>query len=340
MTRARLLTLAFGGVAIAIAIVVGGLALLRSAVSGPGLVSRTRTHDVGQVVQGTVVEHSFILANDEAVDVRIDEVVPWAGEVVRVDSILPAGGDAQVAIRLDTRGQKGPINELVKVRFAGEGRLPLWLQLRGRVVLPVQVAPQEHVYFFSVRGQAPEEVLEVVNHQDVPLRVLGVRSSNPLFKVKAETVDEGQRYALTVSLDPAAPPGQHESAITVTTDSPDYPAIDVVGWARVKDVVSVSVSEVYFSRFSIESLNMRAVARRTVLVEKHEATDFQVLRGSTEIPFMDVEIEPQEEGRSFLVHVTIVESRAERGAFSGMLLIETNDPDFPHFELPIHGAIL
>ncbi len=339
MKKVRFATFSVAAVALVAVIVVGAMRLLRP-FSGPGLASRTTTYDVGEVVQGDVVEHAFVLSNDAATEVRITEVLPWAGEVVSVDSVLPAGGEGRVQVRLETQGYKGPINEPIKVRFADEDRLPIWLQLRGRVVLPVQVAPKEHVYFFSVKGEAPEEVLEVINHEDEPLQIVGVSSSNALFKVNTEAIDEGRRYRLTVSLDAATPPGKHESTITVNSSSADYPVINILGWARVKDVVSTSISEVYFGRFPIESLDMVGIARKTVLVEKHQGTDFQVVRAEADISFMDVEIEPKEAGRSFYVRVTIEKDRAEKGEFSGTLVIATNDPDHTRLELPITGEIL
>jgi len=326
--------------AVVLIVVLGFVALkfLRP-VSGPGLASRTTTYDVGEVVQGETVEHVFVLSNHAEMDARIAEVLPWTSEVVSFDSLLPAGGEGEVRIRYETEGQKGPIKEPIKVRFVGD-HLPIWLELRGRVVQPVQVAPREQVYFFSVKGEAPEEVLEIINHESEPVHILGARSSNDLFRVSVDTLDEGRIYQLKVSLDPATPTGKHESAISVHTSSADYPTLEILGWARVKDVVSTSISKVDFARFPIESLDMIAVARRTVLVEKYQGTDFRVLRAHAEIPFVDVEVEPQEAGRSYLVHVTIDEARAQKGEFSGALVIETNDPDHPRFELPITGEIL
>ncbi len=126
----------------------------------------------------------------------------------------------------------------------------------------------------------------------------------------------------------------------MSTDSREYPSLDLLAWARVKDVVSTSISELNFSRLDSKSLNMLAVSRRTVLVEKHQGTNFQVLRATTDVPFLGVEIETQEPGQSFLVHVTIVEERADKGVFEGTLVIETNDPEFARLELPIRGDIV
>ncbi len=310
---------------------------VRRPFSGTGGESRTTTHDVGPVVQGEVVEHAFVVGNDGPSDLVISEVLPSASAVISADSVIPAGGTGQVRIRMDTRNMEGQLREIVKVRFAGEGRIPFWLQLTGRVVLPVQIAPRQRVYLISVKGEVAREELEVINHQEEPLELLGVTSSNPLFQVGSEQVERGRRYRLSVALDPTAPVGSHRGTLTVTTNSDDYPSLEIEAAARVKDVVSTSIGRVDFTRFNFEALNVKAVSRRTVLVEKHEGTDFQVLRATTDLAFLDVEIETQKPGQSFLVHLTIARNRAERGAFAGTLVIETNDPDFPRLELPIEG---
>lgn len=338
MSRAKLIVLAVG--AIALVVVVVGLTSVWARFSGPGLISRTRTHDFGDVVQGESVERVFVVGNDGASDLKIAEVIPWASTVVSVDSVVPARGEAQIRIRLDTRNLKGALNELVKVQFVGRDQLPLWLQLRGRVVLPVQLAPADRAYFFTVVGEAPEEELEIINHQDAPLEILGVTSDNPRFRTTFRTVEAGQRYKLTIALDPMTPSGRHEAKISVRTDSRDYPSLEIEGWARVRDIVSTSISRVDFARIRFDDLDLPVVNRKTVLVAKHRGTDFQVRRATTDVSFLDVEVVPQNPGQSFLIHVKIDDRRARRGEIVGTLVIETNDPAFARLELPITGTIL
>lgn len=338
MSRAKLIVLAVG--AIALVVVVVGLTSVWARFSGPGLISRTRTHDFGDVVQGESVERVFVVGNDGASDLKIAEVIPWASTVVSVDSVVPARGEAQIRIRLDTRNLKGALNELVKVQFVGRDQLPLWLQLRGRVVLPVQLAPADRAYFFTVVGEAPEEELEIINHQDAPLEILGVTSDNPRFRTTFRTVEAGQRYKLTIALDPMTPSGRHEAKISVRTDSRDYPSLEIEGWARVRDIVSTSISRVDFARIRFDDLDLPVVNRKTVLVAKHRGTDFQVRRATTDVSFLDVEVVPQNPGQSFLIHVKIDDRRARRGEIEGTLVIETNDPAFARLELPITGTIL
>lgn len=338
MRRRNVIGLMVVGILVAAALV-GGALFDRWSVAGGGL-SRTTTHDLGDVIQGAQVEHVFVLGNDRDADLRIEAVVPWASTVVSVDSVLPAGDEGRIRLRLDTRPFRGPFTELVKVRFADDAEAGRWLRLRGRVVLPVQVEPKDRVYFFTVTGEEAEERLEIVNRQDRRLAVLDVRSSNPLFAAALEPIEPGRRYGLRIALAPSAPVGTHRGTISLTTDSPDYASLDVEVWARIQHPVHTSISRVDFARILFDALDLQAVSRKTVLVEKHRGTDFAVVGARTDVPFLSVAVVPQQPGRSFLVHVQIDRSRAARGAFRGTLVIETNDPEFPRFELPVTGEIL
>jgi len=329
------------GVGALVVIGVAMIVMLPAAVlDGNGSLSRTTTYDVGEVVQGDTVEHVFVLSNDRAEDLVIDEVIPWASTVVRFDSVIPAGGEARVHLAMATDGKKGPVNEPVKVRFAGDQQRSIWLQLTGQIVAPVQIAPKEQVYFFTVKGENSREELEVINHLEEPVTVLEVSSSNPYFRPQVDEVRRGRRYRIDISLDPEVPTGRHEATLTITTDNAAYDSLTVDAWARVRDVVHTSISSIDFGQTELDALNLQALSQRSVLIEKHQGTDFQVTRATIDIPFIDVEVEPKEPGKSYLVRVKIARDRVQKVAFSGTLVIETNDPHFPRFTLPVTGELL
>ena len=340
MARRKLVILAAASLTLLV-VVAAVLVLDRRAAAGPHRgISRTMTDSIGEVLQGQTVEHVFVLGNDGPTELVIKDAIPWAGTIVSVDSVIPAGGEGRIKIRLETRKLAGQLNELVKVHFADEKRVPIWLQLRGRVVLLVQLEPSDRVYFFTVKGDTARKQLEVINHQQGPLAIVGVSASDPLFQVQSEALEAGQRYRVTVTLDPAAPVGDHRAIITVKTDSRAYATLEIRAWARVKDVVHTSISRIDFSALEYASLNLEAVSRRTVLVEKDRGTDFRVLRATTDVPFLSTQIEPQKPGQSYLVHVQIMRDRVKRGIkIVGTLVIETNDPAFRRLELPITGSI-
>lgn len=334
MTRARI-ALVFVTAAALMALGVG-LLLLRG--SG-GAASDRAVYEFGEAVEGDTIVHTFALANDGADTLRLEEVSARASQVDVGDSVIPPGAIGRITVRLPTARTRGAVIEVVRVQMAGEDR-PRWLRLRGHVVPPVQVAPQDRVYFFTVVGVGPTQELQLINHREPPLRILGVSSDNPLFRVRSAAVTAGRRYGLTVALDSAAPAGRHEGRITVRTDHPAYAGIDIAALALVRNVVSASLSNIGFSRLNYEALDREAVSQRTVLVEKHQGTDFDVPRAAVDLPFMEVRIVPQKPGTSYLVHVRIRQKDAPRGPFAGTLRIETNDPAFPQLTLPVHGEIL
>ncbi len=329
-----------------VVIVLAGVAVVAVAVwwkgfAGGEAVSFTAAHDFGVVVQGEQLEHVFSVRNDKSTDLFVDRVlVTYASEVVSVDSVLPAGGEGRVRLRTDTRRLRGSLKESARIYFTDPGLDPIWLYLQGRVVLPVEIAPQDRVYFFTVKGEAPEQEILVINHQERPLEILEVTSTNSLFRVESQEIERRNRYRLAVGLDPATPIGRHRSTITVTTDSPDYPSLEIEALAIVEDIVSTSLSRVDFPKIMYDALDMEVVGRKIVLVKKHEGVDFEVVRATTDVPFLTVEVTPDKPGESYLVYVRIVQRRAERGEFEGTLLIETNDPQFPELKLPITGTIV
>lgn len=310
-------------------------------VSDPEAISFTATHDYGVVVQGDRLEHVFSVHNDKPIDLRVERVVvSYATEVVSIDSLLPAGGDGRIRLRTDTENLRGSLRESARLFFTDPDVEPMWLYMQGRVVLPVEIAPQDRVYFFTVKGEGPEKEIEVINHQERPLEVLGVTSTNPLFAVELQEIERSNRYRLAVSLDPATPLGRHRSTITVTTDSPEYASLEIQALAIVEDIVSTSLSRVDFPKVLYDALDREVISRKIVLVKKHEGVDFRVIRATTDVPFLSVRIVPHRPGESYNVIIKIEQSKAEKGQFEGTLLIETNDPQYPELVLPITGTIV
>jgi hypothetical protein len=299
----------------------------------------TTSDSIPDVRQGEIIEHEFVLTNDGPDSLVIKDALPWASTIVSMDSVIPARGEGRLRIRLDTKKWHGPMSELIKVHFTNPSRRAAWLQLKARVIRPVELEPHDRVYFFTVVGDPAEQAVEVVNNQDKPLSIVDVRSSDPAFQARSRTIRDGQRYAVTIALNPAAAVGEHRGTVTIRTDSRDYATLAIEAVAKVRDVVYTSVPEISFSTFAFESLDLEAVHLRTVVVTKHRATDFRVLRATTDIPLLKVNVVPQQAGQSYIVRVQLIREKVSRGTkFEGKLIIETNDPAHPRLELRISGA--
>jgi hypothetical protein len=245
-----------------------------------------------------------------------------------------------IRLRVDTERRRGPVDEFVNVYAANPTRPVASLHMRGRVVRLLELAPQDRVYFFTTVGDTATTELAVINHAARPVHVTGLASDNPIFTARSEVVQDGTRYRISVALDPRTRPGKHEGTITMTTDSPAFPAVPIVTLAVVDDVVNASPGAVSFNPIPFEAVGEPVIGEKQVVVRKHRGTDFKVLRATADVPFLTVEVAPRTPGESFFVNVKIDKARARRGDIRGTLVIETNDPAFPELRLPITGRIV
>jgi hypothetical protein len=300
-----------------------------------------KEHRFGEVLQGKEVVYSFPVHNRTERDVVIRRIGTANGAtVLHADSVIRPGQRGTIRISVSTHRRRGPIDGLANVYTEDLNRPVASLHLKGTVVLALEVTPKAQAYFFTVKGEPATQVLSLINHSERPVRLTSVRSNNPRFAVRSEPVQAGRRYKLTVTLDPTTPAGKHEGNLTVATDSPQFPEIVIPSFAKVEDSLSTSLDTVRFGQIAYGALDNAVIARKSVLVRKHAATDFRVLGATTDLSFLAVEVIPQKSGESFVVEVRIIPKRAKRGQVSGTLRITTNDPTRPELRLPITAKIV
>ena len=295
--------------------------------------------DFGQAVQGKRIEYAFTIRGDTAKDLRILRVRSCdLCEVAAIDSVVPRGGAAKVRLVLDTKNLRGPVDRTARVYFTDSTRRPVPLRFKGTVVWPVEFTPQNHAYFFTVKGERAQQEIVLQNNEPQPLGILSVASSNPVFLPTVQTLEEGRRYKLIITLDTVVPPGKHDARITLATNNPNYPALPITAFAQVRNTVAVAPSKVDYGLTAFTGINRVAVRSREVRVIKTGSKDFIVTRATVDLPFIDVEIRPQTRGESSIVTVRIDPKRAKKGEFKGTLLIETNDPQFLSFAFQFREA--
>lgn len=297
--------------------------------------------DFGKVVQGKRIDYAFTIRGDTARDLRILHVRSCElCEVAAVDSVVPRGGAAKVRVLFDTKNVRGFVDQVSRVYFTDKSRRPVPLRLKGTVVWPVEFTPQNHAYFFTVKGEGARQEIVVENNEPQPLKILSVSSSNPAFRAGLQTLEDGRRYKLIVTLDAAVPVGKHDASITLTTNNPRYTTLAIQAFAQVRNTVAADPSTVDYGLTAFKSINRVSIRSREVLVTKAGSKDFSVTRATVDLPFMDVEVEPHKRGESVIVTVRIDPKRARKGEFKGTLLIETNDAQFPVLRLPVTGKLV
>src|SRR6476661_602032 len=172
-------------------------------------------------------------------------------------------------------------------RAAPAGKTPL-----------VEITPHTHAYFFTTRGSGGEQRLVLVSRAGRPLKLEETVSDNRWFHARLKPVAPGKRWELAVALDRAAPVGRHQGTVTIATGDPVQPRLEISVRAVIDERVSASPSEVYFGTVSAVSLS-GDLGRKQVLVTRRSGTGkgFRVLEATSDLPFLTLEVAPQEPGK-------------------------------------------
>jgi hypothetical protein len=65
-----------------------------------------------------------------------------------------------------------------------------------------------------------------------------------------------------------------------------------------------------------------------------------VLEATSDLPFLTLEVAPQEPGKIYRISIAVVPGKAPKGKIAGTLTVRTSDPEFPRLQVPVRGTIL
>lgn len=209
--------------------------------------------DAGEVEQGSVIEHTFVIANSGDETLRILGVRPSCGCTVAQDydrEIAP-GESGRIPIVLKTHGFRGKISKTISVTSNADNEPRSILQVRATVTLPLEVLPNPSVY---IRGKSGEQIVRalLLRPRRDGLQVTGASSNDPHVSVSLEPAAPGETPSdagplasrlqpqagdqwLRVRLAEDVPPGDLSAYVTVTTSDPGVPSVKVVVRARVQE---------------------------------------------------------------------------------------------------------
>ena len=92
---------------------------------------------------------------------------------------------------------------------------------------PVEVSPVPAFFVAGRRGRETSVSLDLVNHEPEPLRIFRVTHAPERFTTALKTVQEGERYRLTVRLTPDGPAGRATTLLGVQTSSRAQPIVEI-----------------------------------------------------------------------------------------------------------------
>jgi hypothetical protein len=137
------------------------------------------------------------------------------------------GKQWKVEMKLSNDAKVGPLAEYVTVHTNHPKQKIVQIPVTGFVRPTVAVTPQVADFGTIDLKEPTKKVINIRNFATEPIKVTGVEDSVKGIEVKLEPLDEGREYQVQLTLSPALAKGAFEGKLTIRTDSPKVPLLEV-----------------------------------------------------------------------------------------------------------------
>jgi hypothetical protein len=212
------------------------------------LVIKTEVHPYVQVlpralVRFNAVQHESmeqkitVVADQEQKGFKVTGVkssVPFlvaAVNQVPADRLLAGKSPQQyeVVLTMKENPPVGPVNAVLEIETNHPKAKTVPVKVFGVVRALLHVTPSQ-IQFGSVEAKKqPGRNVIVVNNRSgkAPITVTGAKVNDAAFDAEVVTIEKGRRYQVTVTVKPDAAAGPRDAVLTLKTNDPEFPTLEV-----------------------------------------------------------------------------------------------------------------
>lgn len=322
-----------------------GCSLDADASDQPKAIFGQASFDFGKTVQGTLIEHEFLVTNQGTAPLRIEKITMTPPLLAtRIPGEIAPGSAAAIRTRLDTSQLQGSYSGEM-VAYLNDQALPqAILTLEGLVVTPIEIAPMPAFFVAGQRGRGGERSVEIINHEPQPLAIEDVTHATDSFTTRIETVRPGQHYRLTLALRPEGPGGKRTETIVLKTSSPTTPTLKIAAHTYLRERVYAFPDAVDLGALRLPDIQARPELleqlAQTLMVYQTAGSDFRISSVDTDLPALKLRYERGSHKDRYQITATLSAKELQAGPLTGSIRIRTNDPECPLVVVPVMGVIL
>ena len=216
------------------------------------------THDFGTVPRGTLCIHKFTVTNVYDVPMQIVDIRRSCGclEAYPPQKVLQPFESAEFIVTMDTAKFVGPNAPLVYVTFGPRYVSTAVLRIQGTSRADVNLNPGAVNFGIVAQGaKASQSVALEYSGRQRDWKVTGVVAPTGPIEVQVREAERnflwGAKYYLTVGLKPDAPPGQLGEVITLKTNDPSSPLVQVNVTGSIQAPLTLSPGQLDFGKVRV-----------------------------------------------------------------------------------------
>ena len=313
------------------------LITVSAASEAPKAVFTEARFEFGQVMSGAVVERDFVVKNEGSAPLVIQKVAMTTPLLVtRQTQEVAPGAEGTIHFKLDTANMAGKFQGAIVVFLNDPALSQAPLAFEGTIVPAVELSPMPAFYVAGLRGLGGQRAIEIVNHESDPLRIEKMDHSTERFTTKLETLQAGQRYRLTLMLNPQGPGGKAVDTIVLRTSSKRIPVLKIDANTYLYERVRTFPDIVDLGTLPVDESTRAAL---TLMIYQEGGSDFQA-KLSTDVPALRLKWERGPKGDRYQATITFFPEKIRVGSFKGSIFVESNDTESPRVVVPVYGDIV
>jgi len=254
-----------------------------SLLAEPRIVCDQPVFDFGSRDASEVVIHTFELKNTGTSDLVISAVRPACGctatELTRFT--IPLGESARLAAKLTLAGRSGDIHKPILIESNDPANPAFQLLMQGKVTTEFSIFPS----FLTLRQSAPNQPLSgtvQITSAGRPFRITRIESSDPSARVRADPMPDGLSQQISASLEKSPQPDPQPFLITLQTDNPRMPSVDIPAMA-------VQIKKIIIAPERIVLREGDEGAKKHVIIKSADGTPLEIKEISTPGPNVKVD---------------------------------------------------
>ena len=310
--------------------------------------------EFGRIGSGDPLSTVFAVSNDGDADLILEEVrvsTRWL-TVDAPDSVAPQSM-TQITVALDTSQLSGPFEGEVILTTNDPLNRSLSLRLQGYVGPEVEVNPRPLIALraFTWEAASAKSSVTLVNRTEGPLEIGEISGEGESFTTEILPIVVGQEYQLTVRLKPGSSFNMERSQLSIETNKGAVPILVLTLLKPRVYVLPQSLEFVNIDRAELESrpetsesleevFHVYRLGGEDLAIEAESSLSFiSVTKKPIEGPGIIVDIPGQGPTAVFDLTVVPMSENLPLGPFKGSIRIQTDDPEFPEFEVPVSGIV-
>ncbi len=259
------------------------------------------------------------------------------------DKVISPGQEGKITLSVKTKNMSGKFAKSATITSNDPKQSSLRIKLKGEVKNYISVKPSPRVYLTGYEGDTLTKSLKIINNADSPLKITNLKSDiDNKISYELKSVVDGKEYELMVKTMEGLD-GRSRGKITLTTNNEKKPKLDIRVSINFKDELTISPTSLYFGNLAItpelDKQPPKLNLKKYITVRKERGDPLKIEKIVPSSKFISTEIETKEEGKRYIITVSLDKDKLEKGLLKETLEIHTNYKKKPVIKVNLKGKI-